>query len=274
MRGGRGISSEPTFVTFGTPNFSQARARYLRSLARFGYRRVLACDPDTPAVRKARTENPEIFAHARGYGYWLWKPYIIEAALDEAPPGGIVFYSDIACEMVGDPARMLQIGATHDVCTFRIGGGLRQRQFTKRDCFVLLDADRTEFWDDEMVNGGFLLVRNTPRAREIVAGWKSAMRDFRVLSDEPAGLGHPELPELISHRHDQSVLSIIATRERLPILADPSQWGRGRDGTADLSSPAPRLIAEDFGQVFHQHRRRDATPVRRLARWLKQRIGR
>lgn len=261
-------------MTFGTPNFSQARARYLRSLARFGCGRVLACDPDTPAVHTARAENPEIFAHARGYGYWLWKPYIIEAAMAEAPPGGIVFYSDIACEMVGRPASMLEIAGPHDVCTFRVGGGLMQRQFTKRDTFVLLAADRPEFWDDEMVNGGFLMLRNTPRAREFVSGWKAAMRDFRVLSDEPSSQGKPELPELVTHRHDQSVLSILATRERLPILADPSQWGRGQDGAADLGSPTPRLIARDFGQVFRQHRQRDASPLRRMGRWVKRRLGR
>lgn len=273
MQGSQGISSEPTFVTFGTPNFSQARARYLRSLARFGFRRVLACDPDTPAVQQARAENPGIFAHARGYGYWLWKPYIIEAAMAEAPPGGVIFYSDIACEMVARPDRLLDIAGGYDVCTFRIGGGLRQRQFTKRDAFVLMDADREEYWDDEMVNGGFLVLRNTPRARGLIASWKAAMRDFRVLSDDPPSQGWPELPELVTHRHDQSVLSILATRERLPILADPSQWGRGRNGAANLESPTPRLIAQDFGQAFHQHRQRDAAPLRRIARWVKRRLG-
>jgi len=72
---------ETIFVTFGTPNFSQARSRYMRSLARYGYTRVLAFDTESPIIAKARDENPEIFAATRGYGYWIWKPYIIEAAL-------------------------------------------------------------------------------------------------------------------------------------------------------------------------------------------------
>ena len=197
---------ETVFVTFGTPNFSQARARYLRSLARFGYTNVMAFDQASDAVVQAGAENPEIFSHARGYGYWLWKPYIIEAAMAAAAPGARIFYTDVAVEMVGSPERLFDVAADHDICTFRIGGGLRQRLYTKRDAFVLLDADRPEYWDDEMVNGGFLLLRNTPTAQAFVREWKTAMRNSHILSDTPNTRGLDNLPEFRTHRHDQSAL--------------------------------------------------------------------
>ena len=269
---GRAVDGDATFVTFGTPNFSQARARYVRSLARFGFADVRAFDPDSPAVAKARGENPEIFANSRGYGYWLWKPYIIEAAMAEAPAGARIFYTDIAVEMTGSPSRLYEVAAEHDVAAFRIGTGFRQRQFTKRDAFVLLDADKPEFWDDEMVNGGFLLLRNTPCARDFVAEWKARMRDPRVLTDLPGPQGLPELPEFRTHRHDQSVLSILATRHKLPILPDPSQWGRDRAGQAAMPAGSARVVATDFGQVFHHHRHRDRPLPYRLARWAKNAV--
>ena len=260
---------DTTFVTFGTADFSQARARYIRSLARFGFTRVLAFDPQSPPVLQARAENPEIFAHVRGYGYWLWKPYIIEAALAQTALGGRVMYTDIALEMVASPARLFELAGDHDVVVFRIGTGMRQREYTKRDAFVLMDADTPQFWDDEQVCGGYMLLRNTPAARDFVQRWRTAMRDPRMLLDQPGTLAPAEHPEFRVHRHDQSIISILATRDRLPILADPSQWGRDRLGHAELPPGSDRFIAVDTGQVFKLHRYRDRPWHRRLARWMR-----
>lgn len=268
-------TKDTVFVTFGTPNFSQARARYLKSLARFGYTNVKAFEQCSEPVAKARAENPEVFSHARGYGYWLWKPYIIEAAMAEAALGTRIFYTDVAMEMVGSPERLFNVAGEHDICAFRVGGGLRQRFYTKRDAFVLLDADRPDYWDDEMVNGGFLLLRNTPRAQRFVQDWKVAMRNIQLLSDAPNTRGVENLPEFRVHRHDQSILSILATRHKLPILPDPSQWGgdtRPPEGMPDLTAVSERVVAANFGQVFAQHRRRDASWMRQAGRWIKARI--
>ena len=260
---------ETTFVTFGTAQFSQARARYLRSLARFGCTRVLAYGPDDAPVARARAENPAVFAHARGYGYWLWKPCIIEAALDAAAPGARVMYTDIALEMVASPAPLFALAGDHDVTVFRIGTGLLQRMYTKRDAFVLMDADTPEYRDDEQVCGTYILLRNTSAARDFVARWRRAMQDVRLLLDDPNTQGLPNHPEFRVHRHDQSILSILATRDRLPILADPSQWGRDARGLAQLPPGSDRFVAVDYGQVFKLTRYRDRPWHRRLARWLR-----
>ncbi len=269
-----------TFVSFATPDFSQARTRFVRSLSRFGYDRPFVFEPEDEPVLRARREMPEAFSHVRGYGYWVWKPYIIEAALAATPPGGNVVYSDIGTELIGNPRRLLDVAGEHDVSTFRVGAGATQRTGTKRDAFVLLDADRPEFWNDEQICGGFLLLRNTEQARTLVRAWKDAMRDVRLVDDAPSILGQPELPGFREHRHDQAVLSILATRARLPILVDPSQWGRDSSGRAGLSpvpegSPggaSPRFVPVDYGQLFYVHRQRNAAPLRRIGRWMKARL--
>jgi hypothetical protein len=256
---------ETLFVTFGTPNFSQARSRYLRSLARYGYTRVLAFDTKSPIIAKARDENPKIFAATRGYGYWIWKPYIIEAALEQSSPGARIVYTDIAVELVGSPERLFEVTRNHDICAFRIGSGMPQRISTKRDAFVLMGADYSEFWDDEMVNGGFLLLRNSSIARRFLEEWRVAMRDRRLVMDYPSALGLPELPDFRAHRHDQSILSILAHKYATPIFPDPSQWGRDRNGHAQMRPGSPRFVPADFGRVFNHHRKGDRPLYRRIA---------
>ena len=37
--------------------------------------------------------------HKRGYGYWLWKPYIIMQQLENMGEGDVLFYADAGCEV-------------------------------------------------------------------------------------------------------------------------------------------------------------------------------
>ena len=35
----------------------------------------------------------------RGFGYWIWKPYLIMKQIDKMEDGDVLFYSDCGCEL-------------------------------------------------------------------------------------------------------------------------------------------------------------------------------
>ena len=39
-------------------------------------------------------DNPKITSYKRGFGLWLWKPYLILKAMDNLNDGDILFYVD------------------------------------------------------------------------------------------------------------------------------------------------------------------------------------
>ena len=244
------------FVTFGTPDFSMARVEHQQSIEKFGHK-VFSYHTDSEPIRLARKKNPETFRQPRGYGYWIWKPYIIEAAMEETEPGTLIFYTDIAVTLARAPESLLDVARDLDILTFRVGSGYAQREYTKRDAFVLLKADEPRYWDDEQSHGGFVAVRNNDAGRKFVRTWKKYLRDTRILTDKPNEMGFPNLPGFVDHRHDQSVLSILATRDNIPLFRDPSQWGNdGTRSTPDFKS-SERFNPQNFGQIFFHHRRRD-----------------
>lgn len=253
------MTDDLTCVTFGTRKFSQARRKHLQSFTRFGCNRVLSFDENSLVAQQARSENPEIFTHKRGYGYWLWKPYVIEAAMDATAVGSPILYTDIALELVASIQPLLIHSKGQDVCVFRNSGGALQRCYTKRDAFILMDADSPEFWNDEMVCGTYILFHNTEKARAFVRQWKRFMRDPRILTDVSGACELQEFPDFVAHRHDQSILSILATKHKLPIFADPSQFGRTSGRTQYFPQGSPRYvdIGEDGGPFFNLHRGRD-----------------
>jgi len=269
-----GFKSRVTFVSFGTSEFSDARRALARSLRSFGYNRHGFYSCHSPAVRRSISENPEIFKNRRGFGLWLWKPYIILDAMEHASSGDLVFYTDIAVRMVSPPEKMLELVASFDVTTFRIGSGVKQELYTKIDTFHLLDAAEPRFYEDEMANGAFICFRCCQNAKQVLRAWLSAARDSRALADGPSVFGKDESPVFICHRHDQSILSIIASRQGVPLLIDPSQWGRSKTGGALMQDGSPRFVPVDFGQVFDHHRERNTSFVTKARKLLGRAAGR
>lgn len=245
-------------VTFGTAEFTQSLAHLVRSSRRFGIHDVRVYRPDSSAVQRAIKENPAIMREKRGAGYWLWKPYIVLDVLERLPDGALLFYSDAGVSYISDPAPLMALAETRDIVLFdNRRAGWTQRMWTKRDCFVLLDADSPMYWHRRQLDAAFQLYRAGPRARTFVADLKTLCRDSRVLTDAQNTCGLPNFPEFLEHRHDQSVLTILATRHEVETFRTPkAPYEQG-----DARSPYP--------QIFDHHRRRNVATMA----WLRSRCA-
>lgn len=170
-------------------------------------------------------KNQEIFDEPRGAGYWLWKPYIIMDALETAKEGDIVVYSDCGVEIIASLQPLITICEKEtDILLFQ-NQVYTNAQWTKRDCFIGLHADYPRFWNTYQVDAAFCLFKNIALTRSFVWRWLRACQDVRLLTDMPNVMGKLNLPAFIEHRHDQSILSILAQVYRLPLYRMPSQYG-------------------------------------------------
>lgn len=248
-------------VSFATPNFSQSAEALSRSASRFGVQRVDIYTPGSDAVTQMLVENPWLSLDMRGAGYWLWKPYILLDALNRVPEGSLVLYTDVAVRYLAPPREMLKLAEGRDIVLFNNHlAEWTQAIFTKRDCLVLLDADRPEDWQRRQLDAAFQLYRAGPRARGFLMEWREAMRDPRVLNDDANSCGKPNLPGFRDHRHDQSILTIMAARHGIETFRSPS---------ADISGGN---VASAYPQIFHHHRRRNAGFMRRQRRRLQDAV--
>ena len=247
------VDAKVRHISFATADFSDA-ARLLRASARRHGIETFIYTDHHPVVAQLRRANPVTMSGARGAGHWLWKPAIIRDAMARSADGTIILYTDVAMQFVAAPNTMLTCALMHPVVLFEhvnaaAGAADRlMRYWTKRDCFVLLDADLPEFWDLQQLWAGLQVYRNGPESRRFVDALLAACRDPRILTDMPNTKGPPDLPGFVAHRHDQAVLTIIAHRLGAYLLPDPTQWG----GPANAARP------------FHLHRRRDRGPFSRL----------
>lgn len=160
--------------------------------------------------------NHLILDQSRGAGLWLWKPYIIRAALKAHEDGDIIVYCDSGAKF------LIPIDELAKICADRTPGVLArdlgvhlERTWTKRDAFVFLDCDTPDYHDSPQLASGLAVFRNGAFAREFVAAWLDKAQDLRLISDLPLVGGKPNFPDFQAHRHDQSILSLLYKRHRL-----------------------------------------------------------
>jgi hypothetical protein len=250
-------------VSYANRRFAAAQRYLLRSAERFGFDRI--CDFGERHLQRTDffQQHQAILSAPRGAGYWLWKPFYIAEVLQEAAPDDVVVYCDSAMEFIADVRPLIEI------CQNGSGPMLFQTHdhlniaWTKRDCFAGMDCDTPQFHFAQQLMGGLQIYRRCEASFEFVHASLSYCSQPQLLTDAPNLSGLPNYPEFIAHRHDQSILSLLAEKWQLPIYRDPSQWGNPR-ALAEFRPPDMPMIESAerpyensrYGQIINHHRRR------------------
>lgn len=155
-------------------------------------------------------ENMSIFSHSRGYGFWLWKPFIIKDLLDKTNSGDMVVYLDAG----SDKNINSNIFRYIDICKnnsgfFFVKSHHSNGRFIKRDCYHYMDMDTDAARQSEMVHAAFMIFENNDFVKNIVKEWLGFCSDRRILTDDGNRCGLEDHPEFEDHRHDQSVISLL-----------------------------------------------------------------
>lgn len=248
--GGDSAAAKVVVCTFATP-------AYMGSAALLRHTALDVGGADAVKVYEAKdveplfAQYPELLAGAtRGYGWWAWKAWCILHALDHVRPNDVVVYCD-STMMVEAPLAPLA-EAVEDVLLFRLGGcraeGYTNERWTKRDAFALMGRTSAAHREAYQLNAAVQAYRNTPAARAFAEEYLRHCVQRQIVDDACALANYPGFRE---HRHDQSVLSVLAVGcPAVRVGRDPTQWARDDDFKDDEDPPPPPPPAP----LFNHHR--------------------
>jgi len=177
--------------------------------------------------RSFRRAHAQILGQPKGAGYWLWKPYFINRHLQQLGEDDWLFWCDAGSFLVEQPALLVEHVRPYRPSVVVFDSALYWLEFmyTKRDAFLLAGCDKPTFWASPQRQAGFSLWRGTNIARQVASEWLELACDPRAITDQSNELGMPDLPGFREHRHDQSLLSLVTKRHRIPSWRTPSQHG-------------------------------------------------
>lgn len=175
-----------------------------------------------------KREAADVLACARGAGYWVWKPYVILKTLERMKDGEKLFYCDAGAYFVRPMRALVDAfkNAKNGVMFFGISHSNHiNRQWTKRDVFVLLNCDTPEYTDRMQLLAGYCLIEKSDFAVSFMREWLHLCMQKQLVSDDPNIAGKENYPDFQSHFHDQSLLNIVATKYKLDTFRLPSEYG-------------------------------------------------
>lgn len=183
-------------------------------------------------------KNNHILSQRKGAGYWLWKPYIIVKALENIIDGDVLFYSDSGAYFIKTVKPLIDIckHETDGVMVFHMEPVDDNKEVlqTKKDAFVLMNCDTDEYRDSWARLASFSIWVKNDFSINIAREWLRYCEDERILTDIPNSCGIKEDSRFISHRHDQSVFSLLTKKYKIKSYPDPSQWGNGYRGNPPI----------------------------------------
>ncbi len=195
-------------------------------------------------------KNRFILSQPRGSGFWLWKSYIIKQTLETLDDGDVVIYSDAGLKVIDDLTPLFNLGREKGLLIFKLPEGdvpqfyHRAARWTKKDCFILMNADTQKYWDAQMSNGAVSVWQKNEFNMNLLDEWLQHGRNPQIITDSKSVFGVDDI-NFRDHRHDQSILSILRVKYDIELFRDPTQYGVYEKDIFPNS---------DYNQLFHHHR--------------------
>lgn len=157
--------------------------------------------------------------YKRGYGYWSWKPYIIQQKLNKLQDGDVVVYADSGCMFQRKNRKTLEkwidiaVNSNSGILSPCYGPYI-EHDWTRGDLHEYIEKtynkDNVDIFDKAIQCGaGILIVCKNDKSVEFIDNWLDVMTNhFHLCTDEKSLT--PNHPNFKENRHDQSVFSMLS----------------------------------------------------------------
>lgn len=181
----------------------------------------------------------------RGAGYWIWKPRVIWETMQKLNDGDILVYSDAGIEWVNSVRHLID---RMDENVFLFTNTHPNHHWTKR---YTLDQMYTG-WDKiygadtpwPQVQASVIILKVCDETRDFIKEWLMWCQIPKIIDDTKGA--SPQYPFFQDHRHDQSVLTILASFSGYRLHWWPTQY-----------SEHIRVPGDTYPAIFNHHRKRD-----------------
>ena len=149
----------------------------------------------------------------RGYGYWIWKPYIILKTMQKLNYNDIIMYSDSGSVINPNGFKRIKhyydILNSYDMICFQIKHD--EIKWNKKDTvdyiFNIFGNSNYNLLNTKQITSCAMLLRNNEKTFNFMKLWYNISLNYHFIDDTLSN--SPNFKEFIEHRHDQSIFSLL-----------------------------------------------------------------
>jgi len=152
----------------------------------------------------------------RGFGYWLWKPYIIYKTLLKMGDNDLLLYLDCGCELYKPKKDIFlsQIDLVNKKYIIGTFAGSNDLNYTKADLYHKFNLQNNEqLLKLNHMQAGALFMKNCKLIQGLFKRYYEYGCDYHFIDDSPSIIqNHYSFKE---HRHDQSIFNMLVKKLNL-----------------------------------------------------------
>lgn len=166
-----------------------------------------------------------INSNFRGYGYWIWKPYIILNKLKDMKEDDILLYCDAGCQLnyygMEKMLNYFELLINSDKNLLVFDTGHIERKYTKKDLFIELSCTDDVYINTKQICTTHIFFKCNKDTIKFVEEWYKYCSNYNLVNDSPSVSKNYD--DFIDHRHDQSIFSLLAKKYNNYICLDVSE---------------------------------------------------
>ena len=205
------------FITFGGPtsNYHDANKKICNQAVKINLFDKIVTFTEKDLMNDNefwKTHSDFILKNKRGYGYWIWKSYLIKKYMETLNNNDVLLYLDSGCE-INYHARNQMKELLDTVDNFFVSeaclGNIVQIEkiWTKKDLLIYMNMDNDMYINKGQIQGGILLIKKNNLTTKIINEWYQLASMYHNINDMPSIV--PNYDCFKEHRHDQSVISLL-----------------------------------------------------------------
>ena len=220
--------SKAYLVTFGSGSTWKPAVARLKSQCKkskkFG--KFISFSEKDLDLKLWRIDEAFIKENNRGYGLWIWKPFIIKKVFEIFPECELILYLDAGCELNNSPAAIKKLDSYINTA-YNYGGLAFELPFIEKNwtakC-VIEKMDAVQFAETKQIAGGMFFLRNLPKNMKLLNLWGEIMREDNHANLLGICKAQDPNSNFKEHRYDQSIFSLLWKMSGLYKIKDESFW--------------------------------------------------
>lgn len=218
--------------------FDKARENLNKSAEKFGVHKIFSYSYENDLTKtEFFNRNRAVLSLPRGAGYWQWKPYIILNSLEKLNENDILIYCDCGIEIIDRLDPLIKLCMENEPILLFGNRNFINSWYTKRDCFLLMNCDYERYWYSLQCDAAFMMFRKTDFTLAFLHEWFEYCLNPQIITDSPNVLGKENLSGFADHRHDQSVISLLAEKYNINLYRMPTTFRNNLFLPVKLPSP-------------------------------------
>ncbi len=213
------------FVSFANEVYYNALQRIKKEAEQFELFDEINCftNNDLKSIIEFWNRNGNFIENnKRGYGYWIWKPFIVLNTLKKMNDNDILVYCDAGCTLnIHAKSRFIEYlrmtkESTNGILAFDLAH--IEKYFTKNDIFEYFNLDNDPKNSKQTMATSFL-IKKCDSSLEFVNNWYEIMsNNYDLITDSPSI--SQNCLEFIDNRHDQSIFSRLCKKYNVTKIND------------------------------------------------------